>query len=90
MIRDYECDKCGKRLEFLSLTADDQPERCACGGRYATVLSAPHVITIVRGNSDYAPRERERLEKRSTAHWHRQGKAEAMDRIKTKKRTDGL
>lgn len=38
------------------------------------------VKTIVKGNSDYNERERERLEKRSDEHWKRQGRDEAIDR----------
>lgn len=40
----------------------------------------PPPITIVKGNSDYNERERERLEKRQDDHWRRQGRDEAVDR----------
>lgn len=39
-----------------------------------------YVKTIVKNNSDFNERERERLEKRQDAHWKRQGRDEAIDR----------
>jgi len=49
-----------------------------------------YVKTIVKGNSDFNERERERLEKRQDDHWKRQGRDEAIDRERTFLKKQGV
>ncbi len=48
------------------------------------IISAPAVVTIVRGNHDFSKREKERLKKRSNDHWNRVGRDEAIQRAEAK------
>ena len=51
-----------------------------CGHVMQHLPSKVRMNTIVRGNHDYAERERERLTKRSNEHFQTKGKDEARDR----------
>ncbi len=51
-----------------------------CKGPLTRMDAAPLVKTIVRGNADYAQRERERLTRRSHEHHITKGKEEAIYR----------
>jgi hypothetical protein len=78
---------CGRMLteDGGHLDQDGKPE-CKAGEPCTFEMTPreingiPPPITIVKGNSDYNERERERLEKRQDDHWRRQGRDEAVDR----------
>ena len=38
-IYEYECQKCGKIVEVLELSKDDQPGTCECGGELKRIMS---------------------------------------------------
>lgn len=48
------------------------------------LISAPHLVTIRRGNHDFPQRERERLKKRSQEHWDKVGRQEAIEKAEAK------
>ena len=100
---DYECPRCGAREERT--VNGDGPQVCQaevqddidtkrlllCNAVMTRLVGAgAPPITIVKGNSDYKDRERERLETRATDHWNKHGKAEALERVRTKRAKDGL
>lgn len=60
------------------------------GAMHARDELSSSVQTIVKGNHDYAQRERERLEKRSTEHYKKKGYAEKMDRMRMLDKKAGL
>lgn len=74
MHRDGDVETCG------ALLSNGGPNSWCCTGIMEERMAAPRVKTIVRGNADYAERERARLTQRSNEHWNRQGKDEAHDR----------
>lgn len=48
------------------------------------IIQPVGIKTIVRGNSDFAQRERERLTRRSNDHWRTKGQADAVERVVAK------
>jgi hypothetical protein len=55
-----------------------------CQVSMVKLISAPAIHTSVRGNSDFAQREKARLKKRSTDHWDKVGRVEAIERAEAK------
>lgn len=72
------------RFEYLADSTElgIEEKLCACGGLADRVVSSPSLRTIVRGNHDFAVREKARLDKRSDDHWKKQGQDEGIDRAR--------
>ena len=76
---------------------DDAPTYIPCEGDTRTCsalaerqdIAAPFVKAIVKGNHDFVAREKKRLTERSQAHWEKQGRHEAVDRIRMRRKADG-
>ena len=60
----------------------------ACGRLAEKSVSTPFLKTIVRGNHDFAEREKSRLTAQSQEHWKREGRHEAVDRIRMRRKKD--
>jgi hypothetical protein len=69
---------------------EDSRSLSPCGGPMYVVLSAVMGHTMVRGNSDYNERHRERLEKRSSEHFKKEGRDEAMERQRSQWKREGI
>ena len=73
-IYEYECEKCGKRFEFLQRIDEEPKKVCPCGegGKLRRVLSAPAIRFKGSGwyVTDYAgknsPSERKKVQKESS------------------------
>jgi hypothetical protein len=95
-VADHRCTnpKCGVTFELMldNEAEHDLPWVCSeCGSlapRTLGVLAPP--VTIVRGNSDFGPRQRERLYDRSTAHFKKEGRDEAIERQRAQFKREGL
>jgi hypothetical protein len=60
-----------------------------CGGTAMRVPAVGYMMTVNKKNSDYASRQRERLQKRADDHWRKVGCDEAIDRSRAKAKRDG-
>lgn len=85
---DFQCVECDHRFEFLFVRQDEECMVLDCPNCSSVAArcigSAAPPITIVRGNSDFAVREKERLTKRSHDHWRTKGRDEAIARARAK------
>ena len=81
---EFICPACLSRFEYLADASEVelQLKTCVCGGEGERAISSPRLKTIVRGNHDYAAREKVRLDRRADDHWQKQGKAEGIDRAR--------
>jgi hypothetical protein len=68
--------------QTCKVTIDDELKITCFAVMEAQEIGVGYVQTINKRNSDFAERQRERLEKRSTEHWLKKGRHEAADRIK--------
>jgi hypothetical protein len=80
--RNYICQDCQNVWEYLhhpNMTDDPSPGCTACGStnfaHRVGLKSDP--VTIVKGNHDFADRQRDRLTERSNEHYKRKGGREA-------------
>ena len=93
-IADHMCLECGLTFELnlASRSEHDLPWKCPdCNGEAPETLNmiaAP--VTIVRGNSDFADRQNERLYKRSSEHFKREGRDEAISRQRKQFEREGM
>lgn len=91
-VREYRCCNCSNVQEQINWSAEE-PEVVQCERCGAAATRCPSTVlgkTIVRGNSDYAERERARLTKRSNDHFRRQGKDEAIERERAQFKREGI
>lgn len=90
-VHDFECPNCGTRRNDV-LTRDGEDEQCdECGVVMVKVIGTnADPVTIVRGNADFAQRERARLQKRADEHWNKKGKDDAVDRERALMKRQGL
>jgi len=51
-IYEYQCEKCGKKIEKIVLSEKDIPKLCECGGELVKVISAS--TFILKGSGFYA------------------------------------
>jgi len=94
-IADHQCNDCEHRWEESFPKAEDHEpvehgyqshligQCCPNCGRYNTAPTdgtRTKPVTIVRGNHDFAERQNKRLYERSTEHYRREGKDEAIER----------
>lgn len=99
------CEECGAQPETLEdrnempvspqchavVGYEENGDEITCTGYLVNrKCSTTSMQTIVRGNSDYAPRQRERLTKREHDHWKRQGRDEAVDRARARAKKESL
>jgi len=77
-----EAQYCQEPLSAEVCEQEREPPGTICDERLEPreMCGIGYMKTIVKGNSDFNERERERLEKRQDDHWRRQGRDEAIDR----------
>lgn len=96
ILYDFECPECGNVEERYSdnpeseVCLEPREDGKQCRGVMVQLLSPVRLKTIVRGNHDFADRERERLTKRSNEHYQRAGRDEAIDRSRMQMKKLGL
>lgn len=92
---DHQCLECGVVWELSFRSSDDHiphqpcPECCSCetipvGG----AMTDP--VLIVRGNHDFSERQSDRLYKRSSEHFKREGREEAIERQRAQFKREGM
>lgn len=82
---EFFCEACSQRFDHLASDEEQKLEAlpCSdCGAEAIRVISAPSVVTIVPGNSDFAQRQTERLDKRHFDYVRGRGRDELIDRKK--------
>lgn len=95
---DMRCPSCDSRHERLVNKHEPEPELCdaklldgrVCAGTLEPTISAPTLVTIVRGNSDFSERQSARLAKRSDEHFKKEGRDEAIERQRMQFKREGL
>lgn len=61
-----------------------------CDGDMTRLMCAPLPAPINQANSDFSDRQRDRLEKRSTEHFKREGRDEAIERQRAQWKREGI
>ncbi len=91
----YICHDCDHEWEYLhhpNMVADPSPGCVNCGSQSFShkvgLKSLP--VTIVQGNHDFVHRQRDRLTIRSTDHYKRSGKTEALERQDAHWKSEGV
>lgn len=84
-ISDHQCLDCKHQWELTLSTREAHAEKhmcpqCESDATIDTDGCATAPVTIVRGNSDFGPRQHERLYKRSSEHYRKEGRDEAVER----------
>lgn len=93
----YYCESCDPEqqqpFDFLSHPSiEASPPVCPVCGETETVkqkIGNTNMKVIVRGNSDYAERERARLTKRSNEHFQKKGREEGIERQRMQLKREG-
>lgn len=92
---DHRCFECGVVWELNFPSSDDHiphqpcPECAGCETAPTDgTLTQPHLV--VRGNHDFSERQSARLYDRSTEHFRREGRDEAIERQRMQFRREGM
>ena len=92
---DHQCFECGAVWELNFRTSEDH-EPCQPCPECSGVETAPtngtgsKPVLIVRGNHDFAERQNRRLYDRSTEHFKREGRDEAIERQRMQFKREGM
>lgn len=93
---EHQCsnESCGVRfdLSLASQAEHDLPWKCPDCDALAPVSLMVNAmpVTIVRGNSDFSERQNERLYKRSSEHFRKHGREEAIERQRAQFKREGM
>lgn len=94
-VRNYICQDCDYEWEYLHHpNVDDDPSTvcpdCLSPNFEQKVGLKSDPVTIVQGNHDFVHRQRARLTKRSTEHYKRSGRDEAIQRQDVHWKSEGI
>lgn len=99
---DHRCRDCDYLWEVTTATREEHEvnedgeavffvcPNCDSSCTFVTWGTATAPVTIVRGNHDFSERQNERLYKRSSEHYRKEGRDEAIELQRAQFKRDGL